>query len=453
MVGRDRELETLRGAVSDGGNATIVEGPAGIGKSRLVRELAAWARGRGGVVLVGRCSATSADTPLRPIREALLSAARAGIRPPESMRSFLPTLARVVPEWSTVSGADADPSTLVLGEGVLRLLHTLARPDRTGRAGRGGSAMGRCGVARGHRIPRGQHRRVRRRPRRDVADGRRHGGHVTREHARRPSGRGRHRAACHWTPSEVMTMAHDIVGQELPRNAAATLRARSEGVPFLIEELLAAAEPTGWSAIDDAMPGSVTSPVAARLATLPPEAVRLLQHAATLGRDFDWTVAARSDRRGREHRRGAAANLRAGTARRCRRVRLSLPPCPDPGCGAARRRSGRVEDRGRGGAGRTRRDRSRPRGRAMSRRGDVGELGPGNPGAPRASCSWRQHAPSTKVRWPPPRHWCAGRTSRVQPSTASRSTPCSCASRRSPARSTGHRCSACGCSNSADLTH
>ena len=290
MVGRDRELETLRGAVSDGGNATVVEGPAGIGKSRLVRELAAWACGRGGVVLVGRCSATSADTPLRPVREALLSVARAGIRPPESMRSFLPTLARVVPEWSTVSGADADPSTLVLGEGVLRLLHALARPTapvvlvvedlqwadaeslavieyladniaesdvalvatlRTG-ADTAGTSLANTLVAR------------------RAADA----------------------IVLHPLDAEqVMTMAHDIVGQELPRNAAATLRARSEGVPFLVEELLAAAEPTGWSAIDDAMPGSVTSPVAARLATLPPEAVRLLQHAATLGRDFDWTVA------------------------------------------------------------------------------------------------------------------------------------------------------------------
>ncbi len=293
MVGRDRELEALRGAASSGGSATIVEGPAGIGKSRLVRELAAWARGRGGVVLVGRCSATSADTPLRPMREALLSAARAGIRPPESMRSFLPTLARVVPEWSNVSVDDADPSTLVLGEGVLRLLHTLARPeastvlvvedlqwadaeslavveylaDNIAESAVAIVATLRTGV--------------------DTAG-------TSLAHtlvARRAADAVILRAL---DADDVMTMAHDIVGEELPRDAAATLQARSEGVPFLIEELLAAAEPTGWSAIDDAIPGSVTAPVTLRLATLPPEAVRLLRRAATLGRDFDWTVAARS---------------------------------------------------------------------------------------------------------------------------------------------------------------
>ena len=293
MVGRDRELEALRDAASSTGSATIVEGPAGIGKSRLVRELAAWARGRGGTVLVGRCSATSADTPLRPVREALLSAARTGIRPPESMRTFLPTLARVVPEWSTVSGADADPSTLVLGEGVLRLLHALARPsapvvfivedlqwadaeslavveylaDNISESAVAIVATLRTGVeAAGTSLA---HTLVARR----TAD-------AVILHA--------------LDADDVMTMARDIVGEDLPLDAAATLQARSEGVPFLIEELLAAAEPTGWSAIDDAMPGSVTAPVALRLAALPPEAVRLLQRAATLGRDFDWTVAARA---------------------------------------------------------------------------------------------------------------------------------------------------------------
>ena len=74
MVGRERELGLLQEAWRAGGQTLVVRGPAGIGKSRLVRELVAGVREAGGVVLAGRCSPTSADVPLRPLREALLSA-------------------------------------------------------------------------------------------------------------------------------------------------------------------------------------------------------------------------------------------------------------------------------------------------------------------------------------------------------------------------------------------
>ena len=44
MVGRDEQLAELQGAWRRAGQMLVVRGPAGIGKSRMVREFADWAR-------------------------------------------------------------------------------------------------------------------------------------------------------------------------------------------------------------------------------------------------------------------------------------------------------------------------------------------------------------------------------------------------------------------------
>jgi hypothetical protein len=112
----------------------VVRGTAGIGKSRLVREFAAWAREAGGTVLMGRCSPTAADVPLRPLREALLTAARSGLRPSAKLAPFLPTLRALVPDWAETTGLDAgtglgaDRGTIVLAEGLLRLMTEWSAP-------------------------------------------------------------------------------------------------------------------------------------------------------------------------------------------------------------------------------------------------------------------------------------------------------------------------------------
>ena len=81
MVGRDEQLAELQGAWRAAGQMLVVRGPAGIGKSRLVREFADWARAAGAPVFAGRCSPAAADVPFRPLREALLAASRTGLRP------------------------------------------------------------------------------------------------------------------------------------------------------------------------------------------------------------------------------------------------------------------------------------------------------------------------------------------------------------------------------------
>jgi len=74
MVGREKELDQLKeflhAAINGKGNTILVSGEAGIGKTRLVKELEAYAESLGVKVLEGRCLYES-PTPFLPFREAL----------------------------------------------------------------------------------------------------------------------------------------------------------------------------------------------------------------------------------------------------------------------------------------------------------------------------------------------------------------------------------------------
>ena len=83
VVGRDQELaeivDAMGKAAAGQGGALFVIGEAGLGKSRLVREVAALARGRGVVVLLGRAVAEGRAGSFRALSEALLGAFRSGV--------------------------------------------------------------------------------------------------------------------------------------------------------------------------------------------------------------------------------------------------------------------------------------------------------------------------------------------------------------------------------------
>jgi predicted ATPase len=130
MVGRSAELNRLTDlldeAESGHGCFALVTGEAGIGKSRLVTEWAALGRHRGFVVLTGR--AIEGGGSLRPVAHALMEAVRdSEVLESASLRPFRAALSRVLPGIAAdeAVASTVDP-TVVLGEGVLRLLRSLA---------------------------------------------------------------------------------------------------------------------------------------------------------------------------------------------------------------------------------------------------------------------------------------------------------------------------------------
>ena len=132
LVGRAGELATLTEAMSAAsrgqGRLVLVRGEAGIGKTRLIDELAQRAA-PSHVVLTGR--AVPGGGAYRPVAEALVGLLRSGTAvPPEALGPYRAPLARVLPDWiepgDQPQEPDADPA-LVLGEAVARFLAEVGR--------------------------------------------------------------------------------------------------------------------------------------------------------------------------------------------------------------------------------------------------------------------------------------------------------------------------------------
>ena len=142
LVGRDEEARRLRAALAAAGtgcgSTVFLAGEAGIGKSRLVREVTRTAVESGLAVLAGRAVAGGSPTPFRPFAEALTSAGRAGRLPAsEELGPFRPVLGRLIPEWRPPQPVPGEESPVFLGEAVLRLLAAkpLRWPARSRHAG------------------------------------------------------------------------------------------------------------------------------------------------------------------------------------------------------------------------------------------------------------------------------------------------------------------------------
>ncbi len=303
-----RHLRGALDAASAGrGGAALLVGEAGIGKSRLARELSAAARGAGMVVLTGRAVAGGVPTPFRPFAEALSSAVRIAGRPESSELGPLgPALGRLVPQWrrpDQVSGRyqrPDDDSLVLLGESVLHLLRLLA-PDHgcllvledlhwadretlalleyvadnvaaeralclgTLRADEGAEARGLAGLleARGSA---------------DVISL----GRLDLVGATKMAG------AC-------------LGAARLPAAVEAFVAERAEGVPFLVEEVLAGlvgdavlVEQDGqWHAsgqVAAGVPATFADAVRSRLGAVDEQSRRVISAAAVLGRRFDWAL-------------------------------------------------------------------------------------------------------------------------------------------------------------------
>jgi DNA-binding CsgD family transcriptional regulator len=304
LVGRDQEWGVLHSALDRlaGGHGTtlVVLGEAGVGKSRLVREAAAEAGARRVPVLVGRAVGRDRPDALRPLAEALFSHMRRS-GPPQApeLAPFRPILGRLIPEWRRPGEPPGEVSVVVLGEAVLRVL---AAVD---------AGVGCVLVLEDLHWADADTVEVVEYLADNVADqpilclltlrDEEPTFALSRVHelaARRSASLLQLRRL---TADEVSTVAAGCLGG-LPVPAALTeaLVPRADGLPFLVEELLAAMAqagelrktPEGWTldrSSGVAVPATFAETVRRRVAAVPGTR-DLLGAAAVLGRSFDWRL-------------------------------------------------------------------------------------------------------------------------------------------------------------------
>jgi DNA-binding CsgD family transcriptional regulator len=304
VVGRDRELVTLRtllGATKERrGGVSFLVGEAGIGKSRLALLTAADAEGAGMAVLRGRAVRTVTPVAYRPLAEALCSAVRVGGGPdsPE-LAPFRATLGRLIPDWHAEGHGRVDHSVVALAEAVLRFLRAVA-------GGRGcllvledlhwadpetltileylaDNLTSEAVLCLGTLRPED-----------------RSGAHYLARslEARRVS---EVIQLSRLDDQDVAQMVRSCLDADAVAPQVLALAGRAEGVPFLVEELLAVAVASGslvreggsWvlsTAWEPVVPFTFADSMRRRVATLGHEVRTVLVAAAILGRRFDWDL-------------------------------------------------------------------------------------------------------------------------------------------------------------------
>jgi predicted ATPase len=287
LVGRAAELARLRAALAEaaaGRPATVVvAGEAGVGKTRLVTELAGEAGGDGVLTLVGGCLDVGDGTlPYAPVVEALRSLAAA--LPPEALAEVLGDargeLARLVPELGTPA---PEPLTTTPGrmfELLLGVLHRLA--------GRGPVLLVVEDLHWADRSTRDLLGFLTRNLHAGVATVLTYRADALhRHHPLRPflaeleRGRRSERLELgRLSRHELADLIAEILGRRPASRLVADVLARSDGNPFFTEELLAS--PEGAE-----LPPALRDLLLARAEALPDDAQRVLRAAAAAGSRVD----------------------------------------------------------------------------------------------------------------------------------------------------------------------
>jgi DNA-binding CsgD family transcriptional regulator len=285
LVGRRAEIQALEsalaGALAGQGGCAVITGEAGIGKSRLMRELARMAADRQVLVVMGRSVPASASAPYRPVTEALLQLVRRRpLTEDPSLTPWLPHLTALLP--GAVAGGPAArlgrgvDAQAVRGEAVLQLLRRLG-PDGLV------VAMEDLHWADPDTVSVVEYLadNTAGQPLLFAVSLRTEPPSPASELARRQRGRAGlvHLPLGRLSEREVMEMI-----TACSPTADADVRSRvgpaSEGVPLFVEELLAA----------PGIPESISETVRGRLAEFPASERTVLEAAAVMGRHFDWEI-------------------------------------------------------------------------------------------------------------------------------------------------------------------
>ena len=292
FVGRREEIASLtalleRAAAAEPGFA-IVAGEAGVGKTRLVTELAGRAAGSGFTVLAGHCVELGAEgLPLAPLIDALRTLAR--ISTPDELAEVLGParrgLGRLLPELDPGGAAEPAPEgiqvsqllELVLGllgrlsarRPLLLILEDLHWSDQSTRE----LVAFLIRSLRGVRV---------------VLLATYRSDELNRRHPLRPliASWDRVRTVQHvelrrFEPGEVAAQLGAILGTEPPAGLVDLVFDRSGGNAYLVEELAGLVRGGGDPAD---LPPSLADVLLSRVDALSPEAQRLLRTAAVAGR-------------------------------------------------------------------------------------------------------------------------------------------------------------------------
>jgi DNA-binding SARP family transcriptional activator len=325
LVGREAEWRALLdayGAVGADGRLVVIEGEAGIGKTRLAAELAAHARDLGASVVAGRCYEEEAGVAYGPFIEALravLAEGGGGEGPPLAgvPRHWLAEARRLLPELAEVHPGLPDPGPLdgpaagrQFFEGVCQVLAAacagpvpglLVLDDLHWADGASldvlaylvhrlqGRPMLVVACWRSEQVPADA------RLRRLVAQARRVGQASVLRLGR-------------LDPAEVAELVSAVAPDR--SGAAGLLHERTEGLPFLVLEYLAAAADDG--ALPALPPGGARDLLQARVRGIGDAARQVLATAAVIGRSFDVDTARAASGRSDEE---AVAALEELTAR------------------------------------------------------------------------------------------------------------------------------------------
>jgi DNA-binding CsgD family transcriptional regulator/tetratricopeptide (TPR) repeat protein len=294
FVGRRQELDALLSGLAEAragkGSATAILGPAGMGKTRLLRELTQRAAQQGTRILHGRAAAGGASTAFRPLTEALFAGLRADPTAFDdpALAPFRPALGRLVPlsGGGNVPASETLPnaSPAVLGEGLLRLLGKLA--------GESGVvvALDDLHWADPETLAVVEYLadNLAAQPVLLVWAARDDAGHVA-ALAAAVAARGSGLLILDRLDEDaVAQMSAACLNHEPSTELLTILHRRAAGTPLLVEQLLA----TGGADAATLVPATVAELVARRTATLSAVALDCVRHAALLGEAFDWTLLA-----------------------------------------------------------------------------------------------------------------------------------------------------------------